>query len=70
MSTFQTKTHSEKTAKQCRERYIIIYPRWKYHINPSITKEQFTDEEAKIVFNAFKEYGSKWVDIAKLLPHR
>eukprot|EP00826_Nyctotherus_ovalis_P036376 TRINITY_DN3217_c0_g1_i4.p1 TRINITY_DN3217_c0_g1~~TRINITY_DN3217_c0_g1_i4.p1 ORF type:complete len:194 (-),score=33.34 TRINITY_DN3217_c0_g1_i4:589-1170(-) len=61
--TFYKRTGTTKSIKQCRER-------WKDHINPVITKMQFTEEEAQIIFKAHREHGKKWVSIAKLLPQR
>lgn len=50
-----------RIGKQCRER-------WHNHLNPSIKKSAWTDEEDNIIYHAHQQWGNQWAKIAKLMP--
>jgi hypothetical protein len=52
-----------RIAKQCRER-------WYNHLDPSIKRTTWTAAEDRIVLDAIQKVGTKWADIARLLPGR
>jgi hypothetical protein len=52
-----------RTAKQCRER-------WFNHLNPSIRKGPWTDEEDRIIFDIYQQHPRCWSLIAASLPGR
>nr|PNR46570.1 hypothetical protein PHYPA_013689 [Physcomitrium patens] len=52
-----------RIGKQCRER-------WHNHLNPSIKREAWTQQEDLALIRAHQLYGNKWAEIAKYLPGR
>merc|ERR1711934_109636 len=52
-----------RTGKQCRER-------WYNHLDPQLKTCAWTAEEMQVLKAAYREYGSQWSVIAKLLPGR
>lgn len=47
-----------------------VYPRWHNHLNPSINKEAWTQEEEIALIHAHQIYGNKWAELTKFLPGR
>ncbi|KAK7293871.1 hypothetical protein RJT34_16748 [Clitoria ternatea] len=52
-----------RIGKQCRER-------WHNHLNPTIKKEAWTQEEELALIRAHQIYGNKWAELSKVLPGR
>ncbi|CAD8137507.1 unnamed protein product [Paramecium octaurelia] len=52
-----------RTSKQVRERFVN-------KLNPEINSEPFTKEEDMIIVEGYKNFGSKWCKISKLLQGR
>ncbi|XXG45787.1 hypothetical protein AAC387_Pa02g0775 [Persea americana] len=52
-----------RIGKQCRER-------WHNHLNPSINREAWTQEEELALIQAHQIYGNKWAELTKFLPGR
>lgn len=44
--------------------------RWKRHLDPTITREAWTDAEDATLHDQFVLYGSQWSSIARMLPGR
>ncbi|XP_065849439.1 transcription factor MYB3R-1 [Euphorbia lathyris] len=52
-----------RIGKQCRER-------WHNHLNPSINKEAWTQQEELALIRAHQVYGNRWAELTKFLPGR
>ena len=60
-----------RSSKQIRERYhLFLSLRWYNHLDPTINKQPWTEEEENVIFEAHQRWGSKWKDIAGLLKAR
>ena len=58
-----SKYFPDRIGKQCRER-------WFNHLNPSVNKTSWSDEEEWILFIQHKKLGNKWSQLCKFLPGR
>ena len=52
-----------RSAKQCRER-------WRHTLDPSITRGPWSTSENEILLSQYEQLGSKWAEIAAVLPGR
>jgi hypothetical protein len=52
-----------RSAKQCRER-------WFNHLDPSVVKSEWTQQEDELIFDQYEKQGGKWSTIVKLFPGR
>ena len=52
-----------RKGKQCRER-------WLNHLDPTLKKSAWTEEELNILIEAQSQQGNSWSRIAKLIPGR
>ena len=58
-----SKYFPDRIGKQCRER-------WFNHLNPSVNKTSWSEEEEWILFIQHKNLGNKWSQLCKFLPGR
>ena len=48
----------------------VLKIRYINHLDPSVNKELWSDEELEILYTKYCEYGNKWFLLQKHLPGR
>lgn len=46
------------------------FKRWQHHLNPILTKDKWSNEENRLLFDMHKKFGSKWKQIAACFTQR
>ncbi|KAG4987514.1 hypothetical protein JHK85_030497 [Glycine max] len=49
---------------------INVYTKWHNHLDPAVKKDAWTEEEELKLAYYYQIYGSKWAEIAMILPGR
>lgn len=49
---------------------LVTYFRWHNHLDPTIKKDAWSEEEESILAHYYQIHGSKWSEIARVLPGR
>ena len=57
------KRFHNRNARQCKDR-------WNYYLSPNVNNSEWTEEEDKLLFEKFEEFGTKWSAIAKFFNNR
>ena len=57
------KRFTNRNARQCKDR-------WNYYLCPTVNNGEWTPEEDALLFEKYKEYGTKWSKIAKFFNNR
>lgn len=52
-----------RNARQCRER-------WNYYLSPSVSTSAWTNDEDEQLISLHKQFGSKWVFLARFFQRR
>ncbi|NP_001312123.1 uncharacterized protein LOC107775040 isoform X1 [Nicotiana tabacum] len=61
--SFIAKSMPGRIGKQCRER-------WHNHLDPTIKRDAWTEQEESVLCHYHQIYGNKWAEIARFLPGR
>ena len=59
---------------QHQQREVIVYlktlHRWRNHLDPTLKKKQWSEDEELQLLEAHRLIGNKWAEIAKVIPGR